>query len=72
MSETVRQQLEREEGKAHVSFADWIAEARHYAIGYFGPGSDGELGDDEDMRPFYDDAYGWQEAVDEVFRDGAS
>lgn len=65
---TIRQDLEHD-GKAHVPFADWIECARDYATGFYG--SDVELGDDADMRQFYDDAYDYDAAVDEVFRDGA-
>lgn len=64
---TVRQEMERE-GKAHVSFADWIAEARIYATSFYN--SDAELGDDSDMQCFYDDGYSHTDAVDEVFSDG--
>lgn len=50
------------------SFDEWIAQARLYAKQEYG--SDVELGDDADMRDFYDDDYNHVSAVDEVFRDG--
>lgn len=50
------------------SFEEWIAQARLYAKQEYG--SDGELGEDADMRDFYNDDYNHVAAVDAVFRDG--
>lgn len=66
---TIRADYERA-GEPHIEFIDWIDKVRIYARDYYG--SDIELGTDEDMRPFYNDAFDPETAVDEVFRAGTA